>query len=62
MEQIQRGEHKRKGLSFGIENSYSGHGKAWRGLAGRGQARQGQARPGKARQGGFLVPLKTRLH
>ena len=52
MEQIQRGEHKRKGLSFGIENSYSGLGGAW----------QGEARRGPARQGGFLVPLKTRLH
>jgi len=35
MEQIQRGEHKRKGLSFGIENSYSS------------PARQGEARQGK---------------
>jgi len=57
MEQIQRGEHKRKGLSFGIENSYSRQG-----AARPGRARRGPAGLGKARQGGFLVPLKTRLH
>jgi len=57
MEQIQRGEHKRKGLSFGIENSYSRQG-----AARPGRARRGAAGQGKARQGGFLVPLKTRLH
>jgi len=44
MEQIQRGEHKRKGLSFGIENSYSRQGGAGRGEARRGEAGQGEAR------------------
>jgi len=37
MEQIQRGEHKRKGLSFGIENSYSRQGEARRGMAWQGK-------------------------